>query len=245
MLGRLIESSILQRLLADRCGRTRYLLCPYRSELRPSLEFFMFDPDSPIQKVGGLRMPKAESMQMVRDAVRYYPAAVVESSLLNSARQFTTFNIGDGLRRYEEADEPAPQRAYVTPVIRSMLPAQYPQYVASRQQQKTLGLGPVRLVDFAIAWAAIVASAAVILTAVRAWRREDFELVLPATDLHVFVWLAAAVNAVVCASFTTVTDRFQARVVWLFVFVCLVTLAQLQRTSSGRRTVTSSGTADG
>lgn len=226
MLGRLAESGILQRLLADRCGRTDYVLCPYRKEIPDSVELFMFTPQSPLYKVGGKQMPRAPAMRMVRDAIRYYPAEVVGSSLAHTARQFFLFYTGDGLHP-ELLSDP---RWWLAPrALRYYFPAEYPSFAASRQQSGTLPIAVFRPVNAVVEWSALVGSALLLLLALRARVRGDPERAPPAADLHAFIWLGTALNAGACATLTTVTDRFQSRVVWLFVFACLVTFGQLSR----------------
>ncbi len=210
LVSRLVQDGIVQQLLADVCDERDYRLCRHRRDIRPSALHFLWDPESPTQKVGGLLEMEKEAGSIAIESLRRYPWMHLQAGVRSTLRLLGEWEVGDGLQAY-------PKGHWVEEVVRKRFPGEHRRYVAALQQRDLL---PVRLA------AAVqrrtfplyaLASALVVLALPWSGR-------LGSRELHVLAWLALLVNAVVCGLLSGPFPRYQTRLVWLVPLACLVSL---------------------
>ncbi|HVY14815.1 MAG TPA: hypothetical protein VHB27_06285, partial [Rhodopila sp.] len=205
------------------CPTSGWRLCAFVDRMPRSSDAFLWDSDSPLQLAGGPKQVSGEANAIIASGLRAEPAGSARAALRNSADQVTRFASGDGL-------EPWPRQ--VTPVITGDFPpAEATRYTGARQQGGKLSV-PSLLAELHKAVAVACAAAGVLLLP-GIWRRRR-----SIAGLLMLVLLALPVNAAITGVFSGPHDRYQARLMWLPVFVVpLVAAAFAPRPSVLRTSV--------
>ncbi len=199
------DNGILKRFLDEHCADGRYDFCRFKDEVKGGGGFFVWDPRSPLYKTGGWEAPHEEYRRIVADSMVALPGMWIGKTAGAFATQLLMFDACDAVG-------PRTPRTWAYQVLERRFPGDFKAFLASRQQRDAL---PLRV--FLIAqYGAVVASLGV-LAAVLILRREaacgPFRIVL------CFAAAAIATNAAVCASISTLSHRYGARVIW-FVPLC-------------------------
>lgn len=210
LLGRLLAEGIPQQVLAEHCGERHYALCPYLGDLPAERDHYLWNPNSPLQRIGGWQGSSAESWRIIRDSVAEHPWLVAKIGARSFIRQLANFQTFSDPTRFL-------QGTGINYAMTTYLPAEYPKYAQARQQQ-----GRLREVAFReFHWWVFVCSAlASIVIDTLAWRKRMMELAL----LHTLVGAAVLSNAAIVAVLAQMDDRYQERIVWLVPFSVLVSL---------------------
>lgn len=217
VLARWIDHGAVQALLEQRCDDQPYALCAQQDRLRNvTSSWFLFDPASPLQSIGGLEHPDAVVRPMVRDTLRFQPFAIAWGTLTGFARQLLVFRTGVMHVAYDQAQS-------VTNAIRLHYADEYARWQASLQQR-----GALRTVGYAVSWLhvpVVLASIAFLAVVALPARLRRAPAVAPTSRFLARAVLAyLLVNAAVCAAFAPTNDRYQSRVVWLAVLVAIEVL---------------------
>jgi hypothetical protein len=129
LMGRLVESGILDRYLAKNCADSNYMqLCKYRSELPNDAISFLWDAQSVPNRTGGWEAHRQEYEFIIRDILtspRYYPALVSEA-IQATFRQLVSVEHGDGLTAFRENTNPFWK-------VQEFFPYELREYLSSRQ----------------------------------------------------------------------------------------------------------------
>lgn len=211
VLGRMVGNGLVGDLLAERCDTDDYALCPYRDELHGRGQSFLWDRRSSFHRTGGWQAPPGPAWKMIFDSIRHDPAGHLAAIARNTARQLAKFDA-------EELPPYGPD-AYVSQMVRARFPGDAASFARARQQAGTLPLALIMAIHRWVVWASAVASAAVLLAALRGVRP-------PALDLHVFVWATLVFNAAIMSNLSAVSGRYQGRLVWLLPLAAFVTAAE-------------------
>jgi hypothetical protein len=202
-LARLIYDGPARRYLADACPEAGYVLCAYQQQFTGTSDNFLWDETMPLHALILARKERGaldEASAIVRGTVARYPGAVLDSALGNGVRQFFAVAtpialcpcLGGKLGR----------------VMPELFPRDVTAFTQSLQNQDRLPWGAVRWVDWLALGAAILALVSVVVqTPCRLGG-------LPGALLALIVW-ALLVNAMIMGGLSGVTDRYQARMVWL------------------------------
>lgn len=214
MLARLIRDGEAQAYLREACPQAAYRLCPYVDELKPGwngANDFLWGWGSPINKIEGWqnwRSFSQEARTIVRETVQARPMENLFAALNAWAEQLATFGTGSGLGH--EIWGAAP----LLDVLKQRFPQDFTAYTSARQYtgirlDAVSGLHRIVLGVFMIA--------ALLLAAVYP-RRDAVEQVL------MVLVVAALANAAVSGIVSNPDDRYQARLVWVFVPAVLCAL---------------------
>jgi hypothetical protein len=213
-LARLIQDGQAQPYLRQVCPQAGYSLCPYVSELRAGergAEDFLWKQDSPFYKVKGWERWRSfapEARQIVLGSLWTRPLENLRAALGSWLHQLLTFGTGSGLE---------PHLWEATNVELQYFPGQASCYLTTREYQgmdlSTLSRVHQMLLDLLMLLG--------LLLALLGLRRGD-----PLDRVLLLVLMATLVNAAITGVVSTPDDRYQARVVWLFVPVVLLTLAR-------------------
>jgi hypothetical protein len=210
VFARLMQDGIVQKLMDDTCPGSGYRLCAYRKHLPRNANEWLWGANSAFHAQGGFQGSQAEASRIIADSLERYPWLQVKMAIRDSVEQFFDFKTGDGIESQVWILKPGFQR---------MLPGQLPAYLTARQQTHKFRFQPLNLVHVTAGMLSLLALL-LLLNHVMQRRRWD-EGVLPA-----LVLLALVGNAIICGTFSNPHDRYQSRLIWLPVFVVLLTLAR-------------------
>jgi hypothetical protein len=227
--ARLLADGPAQQVLAEECPREGWGLCAFQGRISDDSDEVLWDPDGPIQSLGGVIPTLDQNQELVSLTLRRYPGQVLWYAARNSLWALGRFQTGSGLKSYISDPYPTEEMEEFFP--RLMLP-----YAASRQNQGTLHLEVFRPLHTRTVQVSLAVSA--LLLAFWVWRRRwvpiRFALALAAI---------VVINAVLTGSLSTPHHRYGSRVIWLVVFfaaagVYSVVAAGLVREWRKRRTLT-------
>ena len=216
LAARLLEDGPALRTLDSQCEEAKWNVCELRPRLPMAVNDFLWLPDGPLRgELGGGKAWAGEAGVIVAATLMREPVGVAQEMLSNAVRQFFTFGTGDGLEAWR--GEPGPE-----PLIERWFPRELEAFRTARQQLGLLqrDVATFRPVHLALAWVGLL------ILPWMAWRRRRD---VPALALCVMVLAAAAANALVTGGLSSVSERYQARIAWLFVFVPAALLVAKRR----------------
>ncbi len=199
----MVEDGIAGEVLSEECPRADWRLCQYRDALPSYGEAFLFDSDSPLQKMGGPFDPGArrEIAAIVARSLMRHPLAHAGRAMKLTATQFVDVGVGGAI-------EPLWSDHTRTMLIRHA-PALVPWFDAARQQTDNIDVSGWS--DWIVVPISVATSFALPFLAALLWRRGfRREAMLPG-----LLFLALLGNAAVCGVVAGPNDRYQARIVWL------------------------------
>lgn len=207
MTARMIEDGVAKRVLDDTCPGSHFLLCRFKDHLPATADDYLWEPNSPFNRLGRFRGSARESQALMMEGFERYPLVELSAMLRNGARQFFMFRTGDGV---------GPQERVLDTEFRNFLPRQMKSYSTARQQRETFSFALLNVVHVGLAALALIG------LAFMAWRHfrqgHGKDMTLP-----VFVLLALAANALVCGAISGPHDRYQGRLIWISVLALAVT----------------------
>lgn len=206
--ARMLQDGLVKRLLDESCPASGYRLCAYRSSLPSRADGFLWDADSPFNKLGRFYGPTDEYRRIVLESLLRYPLANVQASLRDTALQFVMVRTGDQIE---------PQEWILYSDLEHYIPSQMDAYMSARQQQGQLRFATLNLVHVGVALISVLALVALLGISLR--RRDP-----PGAALTAFIILALLGNAFVCGVLSNPHDRYQSRLIWLSTLVCLLFL---------------------
>jgi len=205
LAARLLEDGSALRTLDARCEEARWRVCALRPALPMGVNDFLWLPDGPLRgELGGGKAWADEAGAIIAATLAREPVGVAREMLSNAVQQFITIGTGDGLEPWP--GEPGPE-----PLIARWFPRELEAFRTARQQRGLLqqDVEAFRPLHLVFAWGGLL------ILPWMAWRqRHD----MPALALCVLVLAAAATNALVTGGLSSVSERYQARMAWLFIF---------------------------
>jgi hypothetical protein len=199
----MVEDGMAGDVLSEECPRAEWRLCQYRDALPSYGEAFLFDPDSPLQKMGGPFDPGArrEIAAIVARSLVNDPLAHAGRAMKLIATQFVDVGTGGAM-------EPL-WSDHTRTMLRRHAPALVPWFDAARQQTADIDVSGWS--DWVVVPTSVATSFALPVLAALLWRRGfRQEAMLPG-----LLFLALLGNAAVCGVVASPNDRYQARLVWL------------------------------
>jgi hypothetical protein len=197
LMSRMNETGILNDYLKCECPEKKYKLCEYANEIPWD---FIWNPNTPTNKMGGWLACKDEYNAILNDifTTPKYAKKFLIKGLESGLKQFFTFTAGD-VNPYLMDSSPYFNLANHYPLLKY-------EYLGSRQASGVLDLGMINQVQrilvilslFLIFWFLFLKKASV---AVR--------------NIAIAILLLALCNALVCGMLSSVTIRYQSRIVWL------------------------------
>lgn len=191
--------------LRENCHKESYILCEYKDGLGSVL----WGGDSLVAKVGANRL-NDEAKELVRKAFWSDPAAVVNSALDASLKQLVTFWTGGWIYPLQgEGSDRGGGGLF------AYFDREHEDFLSSKQSTSALPFSIIRLLHTIVI---LAAAPLFLLFLLRAYRRSDTSLI----SLYVFILSGLVANAVICATLSGVVERYQSRLIWLVVFVCVI-----------------------
>ena len=208
ILARLLDDGIPQKLLAEHCADRQYQLCAYQADLPRSAGYYMWNPESPLHRIGGWAGSQPESWRLIRDCLSEYPLLVAQGAGHAFVSQLGKFHIGVDWGPFLDGTA-------IDDEMRERFPTAYRRYRESHQQHGRLPVDPFA----ALHWWVFACSAPISIGIVlRGLRRDPTRT----AKLHAFVWATIGCNAAIVAMLVVPDNRYGARVAWLVPFSVLV-----------------------
>jgi hypothetical protein len=208
MMARLVELGIVDDYLDEHCDEYDFELCKYKDELPNTPPAFVWDANSPFYKTGGWNSSKEEYDQII-DGIFTSPkylSRFVYEGVISSFSQLTFFEM-TYFNRYKEGSPPHDN-------IKKGYPNEIKRFEEARQQRERFqNIKYLNLVNLIL----VVFSIIIIFSTIYKGRLPEI------LSLLIFVILMGVLyNASISATFSNVVNRYQARVVWLLIFLALI-----------------------
>jgi hypothetical protein len=203
VFARMLQDGIVKRYLDAHCGERHFKLCPYRNELPPTADSFLWG-EGPFNALGRFDGLGEEMRTIVLESLVEYPGMQLETALAASAKQLVSVATGEGVLTVIW---------HTYGIMERYTPSVVPDMRAARQQHGDLHFEALNAVQVPLALGAMAALPLFVLLGLR--RRVYVDLgCLAAT-----VSLAILGNAVVCGALSNAHDRYGARLAWVPLFV--------------------------
>jgi hypothetical protein len=208
--GRMLQDGIVAQYLRDHCATQDLKLCPYRDELPPTADDFLWG-HSMFDTLGRFQGMDDEMGFIAMRSLAEYPAWQAEAALAATAHQLFSVATGEGTNGWIP---------HTYGIIGRYIPSQVAPMRAARQQRWHLDFITVNRIHVPVALASMLMVAALFGRGL--WRRRGDDITLLAGT----VTLALLGNAVVCGVISGPHDRYGARIVWIATFVVLIAAAR-------------------
>lgn len=204
--GRMLQDGIVAQYLHDHCPEQRLKLCPYRNQLPPTADDFLWG-HSMFDKLGRFQGLNDEMGFIVLHSLAEHPVWQAEAATIATAQQL--FHVATG----EGSDVWLP---HTYGIIERYIPKQAARMHAARQQHRGIDFTAVNWIHVPVALASLLLIIAIVTSAIRRRRLDDLTL-LAAT-----VGFALLGNAFICGVISGPHDRYGARMVWIATLTALI-----------------------
>lgn len=219
--GRMLQDGIVTQYLKDNCPRLPLKLCPYRNELPPTADDFLWG-DSMFNTLGRFEGMNDEMGFIAKDSLAQYPLWQAKAALIASVDQLLHVATGEGTNGW---------LPHTYGIIERYIPSQIAPMRAAHQQHWDINFAVVNWLHVPVALGSMLAMLGIVGHAIYRRRRDDITL-LAAT-----VTLALLGNAVICGVISGPHDRYGSRIVWIATFTALIAAARcFSRTDKPRNT---------
>ncbi len=213
-MGHMVENGILKKFLDENCASQNYKLCAYKDSLPASADRFLWDyKNSPIYKMGGWKECDAEFNSIIGKTFTKpeYIKLHIQASLSGTKNQLTTFNIGEGNVSFGK-------ETMLYQRIEKFIPGNIESYAHCKQTESKLTLFSIFDWPYKIAvyFSLIVLIFLLVLKQLRNRTTAEQRLLI------VFTFLGIIYNDFVCATLSTVANRFSCRIMWLLPLLLLM-----------------------
>jgi hypothetical protein len=204
--GRMMQDGIVAQYLRDHCATHHFKLCPYRDELPPTADDFLWG-NSMFDKLGRFQGLDDEMGYIAMHSLAEYPAWQAKAAIIATAQQLTDVATGEGTTVWIP---------HTYGIIEHYIPAQVAPMRAARQQHGGLGFTLINRLHVPVALGSMLLVVAIGAAGLLRRRLDDLTL------LAVTVSLALLGNAFICGVISGPHDRYGARMVWIATFVALI-----------------------
>lgn len=213
--GRMMQDGIVARYLNDHCDTIKLKLCPYRNELPPTADDFLWSNDSVFNKLGRFEGMDEEMGFIALRSLAAYPLWQAKAALAATATQLAMVATGEGTNGWIP---------HTYGIIERYLPEQTAMMRAAHQQHWDIDFHSINAIHIPVALASLLLLMVIVGRAILLRRLDDLGL-LAAT-----VALALLGNALLCGVISGPHDRYGARMAWIAVFVVLIAAERLRLT---------------
>ena len=208
--GRMLQDGIVTQYLKDHCPQQHLKLCPYRNELPPTADDFLWG-NSMFNTLGRFQGLNDEMGFIAAHSLAEYPAWQAEAALMATAHQLVHVATGEGTSVWIP---------HTYGIIERYIPSQTKPMRAARQQHWQLDFTAINRIHVPVALTSIVLVFALFGRGL--WRRRLDDLTLLAGTVS----LALLGNAMVCGVISGPHDRYGARMAWIATLVVLLAAAR-------------------
>jgi hypothetical protein len=208
--GRMMQDGIVAKYLNDHCAKEKLKLCPYRNELPPTADDFLWG-HSMFDTLGRFQGLDDEMGHIAMGALKDYPAWQAEAALKATAEQMVAVATGEGTLNW---------LPHTYGIITRYIPSQVKPMRAARQQRRTINFAAVNWLHVPVALGSIALVFAIAGYAL--WRRRFDDIALLAATVS----FALLGNALICGIISGPHDRYGARIAWIATFTVLLAAAR-------------------
>ncbi|MFC0239268.1 hypothetical protein [Rhodopseudomonas telluris] len=205
--GRMLQDGIIKRYLDDHCTTVKLKLCPYKNELPPTGDDFLWGGNNMFDKLGRFEGLSDEMEFISRQAVTAYPWMQAKAAAKATWDQLVHVGTGEGTNGWIP---------HTYGIIERYMPNQVPAMRAARQQHWDINFNAVNWVHVPVALGSMVLLLGILGRALARRELDDVSL------LAGFVATALLGNAMICGIISGPHDRYGARIVWIATFVVLI-----------------------
>ncbi|MGX7742043.1 hypothetical protein [Rhodopseudomonas parapalustris] len=216
--GRMLQDGIVKRYLDDHCPQQQLKLCPYKDELPPTGDDFLWGGNNMFDKLGRFDGMSDEMEFISKQALIAYPWIQAKAAAKATWDQLVHVATGEGTNGW---------LPHTYGIIERYLPEQSKAMRAAKQQHWDINFDAVNVVHVPVALGSMVLMLAILGSA--AWRRRLDDVTLLAGT----VTLALLGNAMVCGIISGPHDRYGSRIVWIATFTAMIAAVAYLR--NGRR----------
>lgn len=209
ILARNLEDGPAREYLLAVCPNEKYRLCQYLNELNRHSNWFLWEKDSPLYKIG-VNEVNREAKHILFESFKDNPVIYIQVALDNTLKQFFRYDTATWVRPYID------EKNSITRIIKKHFQEYYGnEYFNTLQNRNLLRIGFLKELQYIVTLIAMVVSflALFFLNS----KGHSFYL-----KLFISMWLALIGNAFICGALSIVTDRYQSRVVWLVMLLVLL-----------------------
>jgi hypothetical protein len=208
--GRMLQDGIVTQYLRDHCPQLELKLCPYRNELPPTADDFLWG-NSMFNTLGRFEGMNDEMGYIATHALAEYPLWQAKAAVVATVDQLLHVATGEGTTGW---------LPHTYGIIDRYIPSQTKPMRAAHQQHWEINFALVNWLHVPVALGSMLAVVAIAGHAI--WRRRRDDLTLLAAT----VTLALLGNAVICGVISGPHDRYGARLVWIATFTVLIAAAR-------------------
>lgn len=208
--GRMLQDGIVTQYLRDHCPQQKLKLCPYRNELPPTADDFLWGK-SMFDELGRFAGLNDEMGFIVERSLADYPLWQAKAAAVATADQLVHVATGEGTIGW---------LPHTYGIIDRYIPAQSKPMHAAHQQHWDIDFAAVNWLHVPVALGSMLGVAALLGHAI--WRRRHDDVTLLAAT----VTLALLGNAMICGVISGPHDRYGARLVWIATFTVLIAAAR-------------------
>jgi len=205
--GRMLQDGIVKRYLDEHCPRQQLKLCPYKNELPPTGDDFLWGGNNMFDKLGRFDGLGSEMEYISRQALIAYPWMQIEAAAKATGEQLLRVATGEGSTGW---------LPHTYGIIERYMPDQTKAMRAAKQQHWDVNFDAVNWVHVPVALGSM-ALLLVILGRALARRELDDVALLAGT-----ITLALLGNAMICGVISGPHDRYGSRIVWIATFAVLI-----------------------
>ncbi|NEW86144.1 hypothetical protein DU475_02555 [Rhodopseudomonas sp. WA056] len=205
--GRMLQDGIVKRYLDDHCPRQQLKLCPYKDELPPTGDDFLWGGNNMFDKLGRFEGMSGEMEFISRQALTTYPWMQFKAAAKATWDQLVHVATGEGTNGW---------LPHTYGIIERYMPDQAPAMRAAKQQHWDINFNAVNWVHVPVALGSMLLLLGLLGHA--AWQRRLDDVTLLAGT----VALALFGNALICGIISGPHDRYGSRIVWTATFVVMI-----------------------
>jgi hypothetical protein len=211
LLARLVADGPAARTIEEECPQRGWYLCAWAGRLPDNSDWFLWDPESPVNRdaegrsrfLGGMLLAP-EAGEIIRETLRRRPLEVAADAVRNAASQLFKVRIGDVLGAVNVGASVRPR------LVQGFPESEVARFDAALQQRDELLPVAER-----IGWIHPLVLALSVPLALLALRQAAREGDLVRLGLVLCVLLGMAGNAAVTGALSMPHHRYQARIAWL------------------------------
>ncbi len=208
---RLIFDGTGRDYLERHCPDIGFRICGALDRIGTDHNLFLWTLDGPLYTdLGGPKIWTQEARAIIRGVLAENPLGVLAGAARNTVNQLVITASGDGLEPWRSL--PGPE-----PVIARYFPQEHAAYLDSRQQLGELFPFVQRLTPLHIGTFCLGLVGLLVLAFRRGWS-------LPELALALLLLAAVVGNAAIAGGLSGPANRYQARLLWLSLFIAMVVL---------------------
>jgi len=223
LLANMIEQGPARRYLQERCPATGYRICSFIDSMPRTANEVLWAPDGAYQNLGGFEGMREEAKQIVMSTFLSRPWDVLQMAVHTVGLSFVTHAPGAELHSLGQSRDiwmvDVLTKKFGLSTVRA--------HEDSLQSQDAIPRALLQAVD-SISFP--IATVGLLISGIFAFRRGLQE----ATVLAILVPAAYAINNTLCAFASGISDRYQARVTWLFALAVMLIIIQLIESSPNK-----------